>query len=90
MKKQKFATKKELRRYKAILNTMDPNTQTYWVLNRLLLFRSVSAMQAFRDARITRLSARIYELRHDYGIPIEKEYIYNNGPTYSVYYIGRP
>lgn len=90
MKKQKFATKKELRHYKAILNTMDPSTQNYWVLNRLLLFGPVSEMQAFRDANITRLSARIYELRHDYGIPIEKEYIYNNGPTYSVYYIGRP
>lgn len=90
MKKQKFATKRELRHYKAILKTLEPGTQNYWVLNRLLLFRNITTIQAFRDARITRLSARIYELKNDYGIPIEKEMIRNRGVTYAAYYIGRP
>lgn len=90
MKKQRFATKKELRHYKAILNTMEPGTQNYFVLRRLLLFGQLTTLQAFRDAHITRLSARIYELRNDYGIPIKKETIRIRGVNYANYYIGRP
>lgn len=89
MKKQKFATKREMRHYKSILKTLQPGTQNYWVLNRLLRFRYITTMQAFQEAHITRLSARIYELKNDYGIPIEKEMIRDKGITYAGYYIGR-
>lgn len=89
MKKQKFATEKEMRHYKAVLRTLEPGTQNYFVLNRLIRFGYVTTMQAFQAANITRLSARIYELRNDYGIPIEKEMVRDKRVTYAVYYIGR-
>lgn len=90
MKKQKFATKKEMKHYASVLETMEPGTQNFFVLRRLIQLRYITTMEAFQIAHITRLSARIYELRNDYGIPIEKEVIRNKGVTYARYYIGRP
>lgn len=42
---------------------MEKLTQTDLVLNYIKQFGSISAMEAFADLGVTRLSARIFELR---------------------------
>lgn len=49
-------------------------TQKQRVYEYMKRHGSITTMQAFRDLNITRLSARIYDLRHD-GIPIEQTHV---------------
>ena len=45
-------------------------------------------MEAFGAYGITRLSAVVYELRHDYKADIKNKDIVDNGICYTRYYIG--
>ena len=45
------------------------------VLDHILKFGKITTMEAYEYYRITRLSARVYELRHDDGYPIESRKI---------------
>jgi len=47
-------------------------TQAERVLEYIQKFGSITTLEAFRDLGVTRLSARIYELRHYNGLDIEK------------------
>lgn len=46
----------------------------------------ITSYQAFRDLRITRLSARIYDLRHEDGCLIEQDHIVEKKDGESVVY----
>lgn len=45
-------------------------TQKQQILNHIRLHGKITTIEAVYRYRITRLSARIYELRHDDGYPI--------------------
>lgn len=67
-------------------------TQRERVLNFMRVHDGITSMQAF-ELGITRLSARIYELRHQDGINIQEEMVktknrYGETCTYSRYYLG--
>ena len=49
---------------------MTKRTQADRVLDYMKKFGSITTMQAFADLGVTRLSARIYELRHYQNIKI--------------------
>lgn len=52
---------------------MEKKTQADRVLEYMQKFGSITTMQAFSDLGVTRLSARIYELRHYQNIEIISE-----------------
>lgn len=67
-------------------------SQKQRVLDYMRTHDGITSMQAF-ELGITRLSARIYELRHQDGINIEEEMVtkknrYGETCTYSRYYLG--
>lgn len=45
--------------------------QTQAVLKYMQTFGSITSLEAFRDLGITRLAAVIWDLKHDYGVPIK-------------------
>lgn len=72
--------------------TNQMKTQRERVLDYMRTHNGITSMDAF-ELGITRLSARIYELRHQDGINILEENItkknrYNETCTYSRYYLG--
>ena len=52
---------------------MEKKTQADRVLEYMQKFGSITTMQAFADLGVTRLSARIYELKHYQNIEIISE-----------------
>ena len=52
---------------------MEKKTQADRVLEYMQKFGSITTMQAFADLGVTRLSARIYELKHYQNIKIISE-----------------
>lgn len=48
-------------------------TQTDRVIEYMARFGSISTIEAFVDLGITRLSARIWEIRHDRGYEVKSE-----------------
>lgn len=56
--------------YIKILDNVKPHTYCYTILGHLIKHKSITSMQAFSEYGITRLSAVIYELKNDYGVPI--------------------
>lgn len=53
---------------------MPKKTQNELVLEYLKKFGSITSLQAFNDLGVTRISARIYDLRQE-GHAIDSEYI---------------
>ncbi|WP_288910986.1 helix-turn-helix domain-containing protein [uncultured Thomasclavelia sp.] len=50
-------------------------TQAERVLDYIKKYGSITTLDAFRDLGVTRLSARIYELKHYNGLDINKKYV---------------
>lgn len=48
-------------------------TQADRVLDYMQKFGSITTLDAFKDLGVTRLSARIWEIRHDRGYTIKSE-----------------
>ncbi len=70
---------------------MAKRTQADRVLEYIKKFGSITTLQAFRDLGVTRLSARIFELR-DRGIIIDSTSVtsknrYGENCTYAKYYL---
>ena len=64
------------KKYEGILNTMSEDSQHYKILKHILEHGSITKKQAEKKPIYSmRLEARIYELRHDYNIPIETEIV---------------
>ena len=57
------------------MKTWKKQNKTMAVLNHLRTFGSIDTFEAFMNYRATRLSAIIYNLRHNYGLDIETEMI---------------
>lgn len=57
------------------------------ILLHMIKNGSITTMEAFCEYGITRLSARIYDLRHRYDIPIISENITKGNTTYAKYSI---
>lgn len=70
-------------------NAMKKGCQRHEVLSHLMFRGKISSIQAIELYGITRLASRIYELKNDYGLPIQDEW-QNNPKTnkqYKVYYM---
>ena len=65
------------------LKRMKNDSQNQTILMHLIYIGPITSMDAFEKYRITRLSGRIYNLRHDYHIDIV-----NTGDEYAVYQLG--
>lgn len=69
-------SKKTYIKYKPILERMQEGSQNYLILMHLLEHGSITPKEAERKPIYSmRLSARIWDLRHDYKIPIESKTI---------------
>ena len=62
-------------KYKPILNEMQEGSQCYKILKYILEHGSITSMECFAQLSITRLSARIYDLRNKYGVMVQMERI---------------
>ena len=60
------------------------NTQELQILNHLKKHKYITSWEAIQEYRITRLSARIYELREK-GYQIITKNITENGKTFAEY-----
>ena len=60
------------------------NTQENQILNHLKKHKFITSWEAIQEYRITRLSARIYELREK-GFNIMTKNITENGKTFAEY-----
>ena len=60
------------------------NTQENQILNHLKQHKFITSWEAIQEYRITRLSARIYELREK-GYQIVTKNITENGKTFAEY-----
>ena len=60
------------------------NTQENQILNHLKKHKFITSWEAIQEYRITRLSARIYELREK-GFNIITKNVTENGKTYAEY-----
>ena len=60
------------------------NTQENQILNHLKKHKFITSWEAIQEYRITRLSARIYELREK-GYQIVTKNITENGKTFAEY-----
>lgn len=70
-------SKKTCVKYKPILERMQEGSQKYLILKHLLEYGSITPKEAEKKPIYSmRLGARIWELKHDHKIPIEKEMIY--------------
>lgn len=70
---------------------MEKRTQADRVLDYIKKFGSITTLEAFRDLGVTRLSARIFELR-DKGLNIDSTNVtsknrYGENCTYAKYFI---
>lgn len=61
------------KKYTPVLSEMQEGSQCYKVLKYILQHGSITSLECVLELRITRLSARIYDLRNKYGVPIETE-----------------
>lgn len=75
----KIPPQKVRNQYKPILAQMSSDGQNYRVLKHLITEGKISSFDSFNIYGITRLSARIHDLRHGYEIPIKAHRI--NGKT---------
>lgn len=69
--------------YEPALKRMKHDSQNQTILMHLIYIGPITSVDAFEKYRITRLSGRIYNLRHDYHIDIV-----NTGDEYAVYQLG--
>ena len=69
--------------YASELKRMKNGSQNQTVLMHLITFGTITNMEAFEKYKITRLSGRIYELRHDFKINI-----LDIGDDFAVYTLG--
>lgn len=63
-----------------LLSQIPEGTQSYKILKHILDKGSITTIEAFFDYGITRLSARIYDLRYTYGIQIDTENVVKKTP----------
>lgn len=74
MKERTVTTKKEIKKYKARLNDLKEGSQNYLVLKYILEHGSITPKEAEKKpVWCMRLSARAWDLKHKYGIPIQAE-----------------
>lgn len=84
-----IAPKYDHNKYTPYLSRLQEGTQNYVILKHMIDKGSISTYEAFIDHRITRLPARIWELKNMYGIDVtsERKVVKKKGVTesYSVY-----
>lgn len=66
---------------------MDIQSQTARIKEHLLGGKRLTALDALREFGCLRLSGRIYELRHEHGLPIVSEMVVRNGKRVAEYYL---
>lgn len=66
------------------LNSKTKPSQCQTVLKHLKRYKKITTIQAFQKYEITRLSGRIYELKHN-GNNITTNMVTKNGKTYAEY-----
>lgn len=80
-------------KYTKILKEMQEDTYCYATLKRIIDKGSITSMQAFSEQGNTRLSATIYTLKNEYGIPIDSRIITKKSGrkvvNFSEYFIGK-
>lgn len=72
-------------KYTTYLNALQEGTQNYLVLKHLIQKKEITTIEAFFDYGITRLSGRIYELRH-MGVEIETGKRIKKGASHHTWY----
>lgn len=66
---------------------MDLQSQTTLIKEHLLAGHKLTALDALNLFGCLRLSGRIYDLRHDHGLPIASQMIIKNGKRVAEYYL---
>lgn len=61
-------------------------TQKQKILNHIKRHGKITSIEAVYRYRITRLSARIYELRHNDGYPIASKHVYKKSNGQFIHY----
>ena len=90
---QKRTSRKAYKKYKPVLERMQEESQNYMVLKYILENGSITPKEAEKKPiRSMRLSARIWDLKHIYDIPIEKQLTHvkrgKKTISFASYYIG--
>ena len=63
--------------YRNVLELMGPESQEYLILKHIIEHGKITDREAERKPIYSRrLSARIYDIRHKYNVPIETEMVY--------------
>ena len=73
-------------KYIPILNEMQEGSQCQRILKYILDHGSITSMECFSQLNITRLSARIYDLRFKYGVMVQMERITKKTPDGTITY----
>lgn len=66
----------------------DTYSQNMAIRESLMSGCVISQLTAYDEFRCTRLSARIWDLKHIYGLPVSKMKIVSAGPYKKKYYAG--
>lgn len=90
---QKRTSRITYKKYKPILNEIQEDSQKHMILKHILEHGSITKKEAEKKPIYSRrLEARIYELRHDYNVPIRTEMIFKKRGKKTIphasYYIG--
>lgn len=84
--------KEERKKINQVVNDSDYDTQNRIILKHLQAGKTITSLESFQMWKITRLSARIYELRWDKKIHIMGELEKNEvtGKRYMRYFLASP
>ena len=62
-------------------------SQTKRILDYLLTGKGITAIQALKMFGCFRLSGRIYEIRNQYEVKVESNFVKRNGKTFCEYFL---
>ena len=75
--------------YISIRQQMQDHTHVSDLFEWLWECEHITSMEAFRYLHNTRVSATVFTLRHDYGVPVQTKMITKKGHTYGVYWLDK-
>lgn len=86
-------SRKAYKKYKPVLKQMQEESQTHMILQHILEHGAITPKEAEKKPiRCMRLSARIWDLKHKWNIPIEKQLTHvkrgKKTISFASYYIG--
>lgn len=90
---QKRTSRIAYKKYKPVLKQMQEESQTHMILQYILEHGAITPKEAEKKPiRCMRLSARIWDLKHKWNIPVETQMIYEKRGkriiSHASYYIG--